>query len=201
MMKSAAVALLAGAGLAASIGAEEVAEPRSGTTFPSRVGDKSLLGLGLRTKTFLKVKVYAIGLYVADSALSGPLGAHRGRTDSPGFFEALVQGDFPKRITMKFLRDLSSSQIQEAMRDALGGADRTRVDTFVGYFPAVRSGEECVLEWAPGGTLDTTMAGAPRPPIADRAFASAVFAIWLGEKPVQDDLKKALVSRAKELVR
>ncbi len=37
--------------------------------------------------------------------------------------------------------------------------------------------------------------------IADKAFASAVFAIWLGEKPIQEDLKKAIVFRAGELLR
>ncbi len=75
------------------------------------------------------------------------------------------------------------------------------MDTFVGYFPAIASGQECVLRWTPGGTLETVMAGTPKPPIADKAFASAVFAIWLGEKPIQEDLKKAVVSRAGELIR
>jgi hypothetical protein len=45
------------------------------------------------------------------------------------------------------------------------------------------------------------MAGQPRPPIADREFAAAVFAVWLGEKPVQDDIKTGLVSRAPALIR
>lgn len=201
MTKAAAVALLAGAALAPSLPAQDVAEPKSGARFPARVEDKSLLGVGLRTRTFLKVQVYALGLYVADSALSGPLAAYKGRTGSPGFYKELVQADFPKRVTMRFLRDLGAGQIQEAMRDALRGADKAKVDAFVGYFPAIRSGEECVLEWGPGGVLETVMAGAAKPPIADRAFASAVFAIWLGEKPVQEDLKRAIVSRAGELIR
>jgi hypothetical protein len=39
------------------------------------------------------------------------------------------------------------------------------------------------------------------PPIADRDFAAAVFAVWLGEKPIQKDIKKGLVSRAAVLIR
>jgi chalcone isomerase-like protein len=195
------VSVLLGAVLVPALRSQEVTEPKSGTAFPVRVDDKSLLGVGLRTKTFLKVKVYAIGLYVADSAMTGSLAAYKGRLDSPGFYRELVQGDFPKRVTMKFLRDLDADQIQEAMREALGGADKARVDTFVSYFPAIKSGQECALEWVPGGTLQTVMAGTPRPPIADEAFATAVFAIWLGDKPIQEDVKKALVSRAAELIK
>jgi hypothetical protein len=199
-MRTIGVAVLLGA-LAAPLAAQEFAEPKSGTKFSVKADGMTLLGAGLRTKTFLKVKVYAIGLYVADGALSGPLAAHRGQTASPAFYQALVQGDFSKQVTLKFLRDLDASQIQEAMREALPGADKARVDTFVGYFPAITSGQECVIRWAPGGTLETVMAGAAKPPIADKAFATAVFAIWLGDRPVQEEVKKALVSRAAEVIR
>lgn len=200
-MKRAAFALVVGA-LASPLPGQEIVEPKSGTKFPARVEDKALLGAGLRTKYFLKVQVYALGLYVADAALSGPLAAYKGQPlGSPAFYKELVQGDFPKQVTMRFLRDLDAGKIQEAMREALAGADKARVDTFVSYFPAITSGQECVLRWAPGGTLETVMAGPPRPPIPDKGFASAVFAIWLGDKPVQEDLKKAIVSRAGELMK
>ena len=201
MKRVAPVALLLATALTTPLVAQEVTEPRSGAKFPTRIEDKTLLGAGLRTKTFLKVHVYALGLHVADSAISGPLAAYKGKTDSPAFYRDLVQGDFPKQVTMKFLRDLSASQIQEAMREALAGADKARVDAFVAYFPAITTGQECVLKWAPGGTLEAVIAGQAKAPIADKAFATAVFGIWLGEKPIQEDLKKAIVSRAGELIR
>jgi hypothetical protein len=200
-VKRAALTLAVGV-LASPLLCQEIVEPKSGAKFPAKVEDKSLLGAGLRTKTFLKVQVYALGLYVADAALAGPLAAYKGQPlGSPAFYKELVQGDFPKQVTMKFLRNLDAGQIQEAMRDALAGADKARVDTFVSYFPAITSGQECVLRWGPGGTLETVMAGAPKPPIPDKGFASAVFAIWLGDEPIQEDLKKAIVSRAGELIR
>ena len=200
-MKGAAFAVVVGA-LAWPLPGQEIVEPKSGTKFPARVEEKSLLGAGLRTKTFLKVQVYALGLYVADAAISGPLAAYKGPAlGSPAFYKELVQGDFPKQVTMRFLRNLDAGQIQEAMREALAGADKARVDTFVSYFPAITPGQECVLRWAPGGALETVMAGTPKPPIADKGFASAVFASWLGVKPMQEDLKKAIVSRAGELIK
>ena len=41
------------------------------------------------------------------------------------------------------------------------------------------AGQECVLRWVPGGRLETTVGGVAKRPIADEAFADAVFAIWL----------------------
>src|SRR5439155_1132365 len=65
-LKLATVASIAlAAGLASPAGTPEIKEPRTGVTFPVKDGDTTLLGLGVRTKTFLKVKVYAAGLYVA----------------------------------------------------------------------------------------------------------------------------------------
>jgi hypothetical protein len=200
----AAVALVALAlGLAGEPAvAQEVTEPGSGVKFATKKGDLSLLGVGLRTRTILQVKVYAIGLYVADAALAGPLAAHKAAPAGPAFYRDLVRGDFPKELHLRFVRDVGQSSIQEAMRESLAGtADRSRLDAFAGYFPEIKAGQECVLRWVPGGTLETLMAGQPKPPIADREFAAAVFGVWLGEKPVQEDIKKGLVSRVPALIR
>lgn len=181
--------------------AEDVKEPRTGLTFSAKDGPSSLLGVGVRTRTMLKVKVYAIGLYADDTALAGPLAAHKGKTSSPEFYRDLVWGDFPKHVVMKFTREVSASQIQGAFRETLTTANQARVDQFVGYFGDTKVGQEYVIRWTPGGVLETTVIGAPKPPIADKDFAAAVFSIWLGEKPIQDDLKRDLVSRAPSLIK
>jgi hypothetical protein len=175
--------------------AQDVVEPRSGAKFPAKIGDLALTGLGLRTKTFLKVKVYAIGLYVADVALAGPLAAHKGKPKTAAFYKDLLAGDFAKEVHLQFLRDLSADQIQGAFRETLAGADKARVEAFVSYFGELKTGQECVLRSAPGGTLETLVAGAARLPIADTAFTTAVFSIWLGDKPIQEDIKIDLVKQ------
>jgi len=190
--------LLAGAPLA---GAQEITEPKSGVKFAAKQGEMSLLGIGLRTKTMLKVKVYAIGFYVADSALAGPLAAHKGKLGTPAFYKDLVSGDFEKQIVMKYTRDLSADQIQEAFREALAGADPTKVSQFLALFGPIKEGQECVLAWKPGGLLEARPPDMVAKPIEDKAFAAAVFGIWLGERPIQDDIKKGLASRAGELLK
>jgi hypothetical protein len=180
--------------------AELVKEPKTGMTFAASIGDMTLLGVGVRTKTLLKVKLYAIGLYVADSALAGPLAIHKGRVGTTAFYRDLVVGDFEKQIVLKPARDLTAEQIQDAFRAHMQSADRKLLDQFVGYFPRTKAGQDCVLRWAPGGILETTVAGVAKPPIADTAFSEAVFGIWLGDKPVADQLRKRLVSRATDLL-
>jgi hypothetical protein len=177
--------------------AQEVAEPHSGAKFAVKQGDTSLLGVGLRTKTMLKVKVYAAGLYVADSALAGPL---KDKTGSPDLYQQLVTGDFHKTMVMKFLRDVSTSQIREAFRESLGAAG-PNTDVWLAYFNEIQSGQEIVISWVPGAGLETKVAGADKAPINDKAFASSVFSIWFGQKPVQEDLKRDLVARAPELLK
>lgn len=176
--------------------AQEVTE--TGVKFQTQLGDLQLLGTGLRTKTFLKVKVYAVGLYADPAGLA----AHKGKAVSPLLYKDLVWGDSRREIHMKFIRgEVSASQIQEAFRESLANANKARVEAFLTYFGDTKAGQEYVLHWVPGGTLETTVAGQAKPPIADKDFASAVFGIWLGDKPIQDDIKKGLVSRAAEVLK
>ena len=193
-MRHFAPALLAAVAVLAASAAPlraEVAEPRTGVKFPEKIGDESLLGVGLRTKTILKVKVYAVALYVANAALEGSL---KGKT-GPELYKELVWGDFPKEIRLHLVRDVSASQMQEAIREALEKADKARTDQFVSYFGDIKTGEQYVLRWTAGGILETSAKGTAKPPIADKNFAAAVFGIWLGDEPVQDDIKRDLVAR------
>jgi len=193
-------AIVVTSALAAPAVGQEFTEPKSGTKFAIKQDGMTLLGTGLRVKKILfTFKAYAIAFYVADSALSGPLAAYKGKTTSPEFYNELINGDFPKLMKLHFLRDLGESRIQGAMREALEGADKAKTDTFVSFFPEVKDGEDCTISWGPGGELLVNVAGQQKPPIP--GFGATVFGIWLREKPIQDDIKAGLVSRAAELIK
>ena len=183
--------------LAIPVLSQEITEPKSGAKFAARDADTTLLGVGLRTKTIAKVKVYAIGLYAADSAIAGPL---KGNAATPELYRQLVSSDFKKKVVMKFLRNVSNEQIRDAFRDSFKSSG-VKSDEWIAYFNDIRSGQELVIGWNPGVGLETKVAGTDKPPINDRALASAIFAIWLGDKPIQDDLKKDLVARGAELLK
>src|SRR5262249_54775612 len=154
--------------------AQDIAESKTGVKFPAKDQDASLLGVGLRTKTKLNVKVYAIGLYVADSAVSGTL---KGKATSPDLYCDLVAGDFPKKLVMRFARDVSTRQIRDAFRESLGNAG-PEANEWINYFGDLRSGQEIIIAWVPAAGLQTKVAGADKPVINDKAFASSVFGIW-----------------------
>jgi Chalcone isomerase-like len=177
--------------------AQEIAEPRSGVKFAAKEGDTALLGAGLRTRTIAKVKIYAIALYVADTAIAGPL---KHKPVSPDFYHELVNGDFHRKIVMKFVRDVSADQIRDALRDALKGVS-SNTETWINYFGETHSGQEYAISWTPGVGLETRVAGSDKTVINDKVLASAIFSIWLGDKPIQDDIKKDLVSRAPDLLK
>jgi Chalcone isomerase-like len=183
--------------VAAPAWSQEVTEPKSGVKFPARDNGMSLLGAGVRSRMMGKQKVYAIGLYVADSALANQL---KGKAGTGDLYREILDGDFKKKVVLKFLRDMSSDQVRDAFRDALKGAG-TKADVWVNYFTSVVKGQEIVIAWTPGVGLETKAAGLNKTPLNDKTFASSVFGIWLGEDPIEDDLKKDLVMHAGVLIK
>ena len=93
---SASVVLIALGALSTAHAAEldEVSFPDQAT-----VGGKAVVlnGMGLRTATMLKVKVYVIGLYLEN------------RSNDP---QAIIASSGNKRIVMQFIRDVSADKLR-----------------------------------------------------------------------------------------
>jgi hypothetical protein len=197
-----AIAAIVTLGAAETALAQTWTEPKSKIAFAVKKDDMTLLGGGLRVKKIVfTFKAYALGFYVSDAAIAGPLAAFKGKTNSPEFYQALQTGDFKKEVVLRFMRNLSEGRIQGAMRESLEGADPKILDQFVSYFPELKEGQEAILRWVPGGTIETVMAGQAKPPIADRAFAERLFGLYVGPKPLQDDIKAGVVARAAEVIK
>jgi len=197
-----AVAALVALGMVSAAEAQTWTEPKSGVAFAVKKDDMTLLGGGVRVKKIVfTFKAYALGLYVADTAIAGPLAAYKGKTTSPEFYAALHTGDFKKEVVLKFTRNLSQGKIQDGMRESLLGAEPKVLEQFISYFPEVKEGQECVLRWLPGGTVEAVMAGQAKPPIANKAFAEQLMGLYVGPKPVQADIKAGVVARAAEVIK
>jgi hypothetical protein len=197
-----AVAALVALGIASAAEGQTWTEPKSGIAFAVKKDDLTLLGGGLRVKKIVfTFKAYALGFYVSDAAIAGPLATYKGKTASPEFYQALQTGDFKKEVVLRFMRNLSQDKIQSSMRESLAGAEPKILDQFVSYFPEVKEGQECVLRWVPGGTIESVMAGQAKPPIADRAFAERLFGLYVGPTPLQADIKAGVVARAAEVIK
>lgn len=202
-----------------------VVEPKSGRTFPIRLrvpgGSDlhTLAGTGIRTKTFLKVQVYAFGLYVDAPAATSALQAWAGRSardleQDPSFYRELLEGRFGMTLRLVMTRDVSGDDMAGAFGDALrprvvlaarklnlpgGEAALTR---FRGYFDVeeLTEGTELVFSRLPGSTLVSSVRGEVKGEIHSAALCWALFDVYLGAEPISEDGKKSLVSRFPELL-
>jgi hypothetical protein len=151
------------------------------------VGGQELVlnGAGIRTKAIFKV--YVGSLYVPAKA-----------TDLPG---VLAKG--PRRVQMNLLRNLSGDQLVDALVDGLKdnnspqdlAAVKAQTDEMVGIMKAfgeAKEGNVVTLDFVDGATK-IGFNGAAKGSIAGEPFNRALMKIWLGDKPIQADLKKAML--------
>jgi len=155
----------------------------------ARVGNAELTlnGAGLRKRVFFKV--YAMGLYVPQKTSNAA---------------ALVDQPGPKRVTIRMLRDVSADAFNEALAegiranhsDAEAKALEPRVQELSAIMAEVkeaRKGMAISLDFQ-GKDMQLLVDGKPAGrPIAGEDFYRALLRIWLGPRPVQDDVKKALL--------
>jgi hypothetical protein len=175
-----AATLFAATALAADIAGVKLADKAS-------VGGQELVlnGGAVRTKAIFKVYVGSLYLPAKASDLAG----------------VLAKG--PRRIQMNLLRDLSADQLLEALNDGLkdnnSAAEMAAVkpqsdqlSSIMKSFGEVKEGNVVTLDFVDGATV-VTFNGAAKGTIPGEPFNRALTKIWLGDKPVQADLKKAML--------
>lgn len=144
-----------------------------------------LNGAGIRTR--LMFKVYVASLYVPQKSADP---------------SALLK-QAPRRIQLNVLRKLSADQLVDALVEGLqanNSADelaaiKTQTDQLVSImkaFDEVQEKDVVALDFVDGATR-IGLNGQAKGAIAGERFNQALMRVWLGEKPVQADLKKALL--------
>jgi len=147
-----------------------------------------LNGAGLRKRAFFQV--YAIGLYLPAKKT----------VDSE-----VIAATGPKRVAIHMLRDVDADQFAGALSDGIKDnhpeAEAKKLEPRVKQLAAImldmkeaKTGMRITLDWLPASGTQVTVQGKPMgAPIPGEDFYNALLRIWLGEKPVQLDLKKALL--------
>ena len=149
----------------------------------------ALNGAGTRYKAVFKV--YTAGLY-----LEKPAHSLQDIAALPG----------PKRISVTMLRDIDSSELGKLF--ARGMEDNMERAAFSRLVPGVMrmsdiftqhkkllTGETFTVDWIPGQGTVVTVKGQPQgEAFKEPEFFNALLGIWLGPKPADQQLKKALLS-------
>ena len=158
----------------------------------SAAADELVLnGSGIRKRVIFEV--YSIGLYLPKKVASA---------------QEAIAAPGPKRIDIRMLRDVSaeqfSSALAEGIRENHSEAEARTLEPSVKQLVAVmaevqeaKKGMLISLGWDGKATqlrIDGKSVGAP---IEGEDFYRALLRIWLGDKPVQEDLKKALLGTAR----
>ena len=151
------------------------------------VGGQELVlnGAGIRTRVMFKV--YVGSLYLP--------------TKSTDAATALAKG--PRRVQLNLLRNLSADTLVEALLDGLKqnnseaelAAVKSQTDQLASImkgFGDVKEGNVVTLDFVDDATK-IGFNGAPKGSIPGEAFNKALLKVWIGDNPVQADLKKAML--------
>lgn len=154
-----------------------------------KVGDTilQLNGGGIRTKFFFKIYVGA--LYLPQKQTSA---------------EAIIADEHEHRIVLYILHELGSKKLfnafYEAIEDNYSATEMAALDAqfkqmaqIFDSVKEVKSGDIITLDYLPASGTRITVNGTERGIIAGAAFNRAVLKVWLGNKPVQEDLKKGML--------
>jgi hypothetical protein len=147
-----------------------------------------LNGAGLRTRVFFKV--YVAALYVPQ------------KSDNAA---TLLAQKGPRRIQISMLRnvdaDTFSGALNEGLRNNLSEAQlagfKPQIEALGAVFQSVgeaRKGDTILIDYVPeAGTRIVVNGQARGNAIAGEDFYAALLRVWLGDKPVDADLRKGLL--------
>jgi Chalcone isomerase-like len=154
----------------------------------AQVGDSKLELNGAGLRKFIFFKVYVAALYTVKKTASA---------------SEVIDSSQPRRIVMVMKRDLDADELINALREGLEANNsaaelatlKPGIDQFEGIMRNVgdaKEGDNIVLDF----TADATSVGfngKPYGSVSGAAFGRALLKVWLGDKPVQSDLKQAML--------
>jgi hypothetical protein len=156
----------------------------------AQVGGQNLVlnGVGLRKRAIFKV--YVAGLYVPTKSKDAA---------------TIINEKGARRASLRMLRDVDAESFAGGISDALRAnnseaqlaALKTQIESFNSTLKAIgeaKKGDVINFDFTPEGGTRITVNGQPKGAvIPGHDFYAAVMRIWLGDKPVDDGLKKGML--------
>ncbi len=146
-----------------------------------------LNGAGVRRKLF--VKVYVGALYLP-----------RPRSDPA----AIVAADEPQRVEMRILyRKIGVRKLRESWEEGLRrnhpperlAGLRPAIERYYATLRPVRRGDVVTLTYRPGVGTEVAVNGEVADVIPGRGLFAALLGVWLGPKPPDEGLKRAMLGK------
>lgn len=150
---------------------------RDGVTLPTQmdVDGQALVLNGTATRKKFIVKVYVAGLYLPAR-----------ETDA----ERILDADAPRHLVMHFVHDVDKKKMCDAWNEGLekNTPDATpelkgQFETLCSYMEDIKKGEQFVFTYLPGSGTRVSVKGVEKGTIEGKAFADALFKVWIGPHP------------------
>jgi hypothetical protein len=169
--------------LAAAAQAAEIEGVRFAPSLRMRETTLALHGVGLMRFRWI-IKAYVAALYL-----------------EPGVTADAMLDDVPRRLEIHYFHSIDGEDFGPAadttLRGSLDAATLERLAPRIAAMNAlyedVVPGDRYALTYLPGIGTELSKNGVPRGTIPGADFAAAYFSIWLGEKPIDRDLRDQLV--------
>jgi hypothetical protein len=153
-----------------------------------RLGNTDLVlnGAGVRTKVFFKV--YVAALYVPKKMATAA---------------AIFESREPRRMALHLMRDLDADSLVGALKEGLHNNHspaelaklKAEIDQFEGLMRGIgnaKKGDLITID-LPGDGTNISFNGQARGSVPGEPFGRALLRVWLGDKPVDADLKQSLL--------
>ena len=172
--------------LALPAASKEVAGVKLSETTSVAGKELKLNGAGLRKK--LVFKVYVAGLYLETPSKDA---------------QQVIGSEQIKRVRMSMRRDLKREAIVEAIENGFKKnagdklpALKQRLDSLISAIPAeLKEGDDMLLTYVPGKGTTLQSGSGQALSVEGKDFAAALFSVWLGNSPVDEGLKDALLGK------
>ncbi|RDH83069.1 MAG: hypothetical protein DIZ80_12480 [endosymbiont of Galathealinum brachiosum] len=173
--------------LNANLSALEIADVKLDDQISVDGIDKALVlnGAGIRYKFFFKIYVGA--LYLPEKQKSA---------------NKILKSDKANRIVMHFLYDEVEKKklvnawlegFEDNVESSVFSALKDRLEKFNGMFSDLHSGDVVLLDYLPQKGTRVIIKGENKGVIEGDDFNRALLSVWLGEEPVTEELKDAML--------
>lgn len=146
----------------------------------------ALNGAALRTKYFIKAKVYVGALYLTQTSTKAA---------------DILGADAPRRMEMHFVRDVDKEKICNAWNEGLEANTpeastelKQQFKQLCDYMTDIKDGQAFTFTYLPETGTAIEVAGEARGTITGKPFADAMLRCWIGPKPDPgEDFKKSIL--------
>jgi len=171
--------------LSTTVSAREIADVKLDEKITVENQSLQLNGAGIRTKFFFKIYVGALYLPEKQNEAVKVLSATSANR--------VVMHFLYDEVEKKKLTDAWVEGFEENVDEKLFAAVKDRLQQFNAMFSDLHKGEVVLLDFIPQQGTRVTIKGEVKGNIEGADFNRALLSVWLGEEPVTEELKDAML--------